>query len=771
MTLELREGQDLSSRYSLLHRIARNDTSEVWLAIDQDNDERVCLKILDGRADAQDECVATIQATRGLIHPNIVRAYDASLYEGNLLFSSAYIKGAVPFDIDSSNFASSWPILEQLLNALEFSHSLGIYHGQLHPGNLLVDNAEQLHITDFALPCSLALRDKKYLSPQRRQGQPPDSSDDIYSLGCILFHLLTGREWETGETFESNSPIPAVVQQTVSAMLDASPYARPANLQELKQTLANYAQGVPDAQPIEIQQTNFSRANNPTPSESSAESVTDPTRPQVHRLAREKNEISSTVVFGALAVLLLIAGFVFVILPGIQSKPVAKREIPATTEISTPSTTKTETAQAEEEPEPRELAPLEIAQLEFLKEEGKRVAAQLVRRQVELEDVGVLLWAPGLYADIGKVAETGDSAYREKNYQAAIDSYESAIAALQVLEQSIPNILQQNLKAGNDAFENEDVDAALAAWTIVSAIEPGNMKYNQQLLRAENFQQLLTYMSTAEYKERESSLQDALAAFLQAKKLDPEWQPAKDAIARIRLKIAKANFADAMSNGFSALAGQRYEKARNAFERASKIFPNSNEPADGILQIDLAERMDTIEAHRERASTLASREDWAGAIEEFASVVALDPSLIFASNGLQNARKQLELNEQIDRFLEQPTLMQKDEEFAAAKTALIAASKHRKSAPILKDKLATLSRLISVARIPIPIEITSDNRTDVTVYKIGNFGKIESKRLQLIPGKYTIVGKRRGFRNVRHELILLAGEPTAPISIRCTEKI
>ncbi len=773
MTLELREGQDLSSRYSLLHQIARKDTSEVWLAIDQDNDERVCLKILDGRADALDDCIATIESTRGLIHPNIVRAYDASVHEGHLLFSSAYIKGALPFEIESSSFTNSWSIIEQILTSLEFAHSLGIYHGQLHPGNLLVDTTGGLHITDFALPGALALRDKKYLSPQRLEGQTADSSDDIYSLGCILFHLLTGREWGENETFESNSPIPAIVQHTVSTMLDSSPYARPGNLQELKEILGNYAQGVPDAQPIEIQQTNFSRANSPAPSEQGIGVNTSSEQPQVHRLPREKNQISSTFVFAALAVLLVLAGFVFVILPGIQSKPQTARETARETPLTTntPAATRVETPQAEVEPEPTELAPLEIAQLEFLKEEGKKIAARLVRQQVELEDVGVLLWAPDSYAEISRVAEAGDTAYREKNYQAAIDSYESAIADLQVLEQTIPEVLQRNLEAGKDAFEREDVDAALTAWTIVSAIEPDNMAYNQQLLRAENFQQLLGYMSTAEFKERESSLEDALTAFQQAAKLDPQWQPAKDAVSRIRLKIAKANFADAMSEGFSALAARRYEDARNAFGRASTIFPDSSEPADGILQIDLAERMDAIEAHRDRASKLTAIEDWAGAIAEYESVVALDPSLTFASSGLQNARKQLELNKQIDRFLEQPTLMQKDEEFAAAKTALIAASKHRKSAPRLKDKLATLSRLISVARIPIPVEITSDNRTDVTVYKIGDFGKIESMSLELIPGKYTIVGKRRGFRNVRHELVLLAGEPVPPISIRCTEKI
>ncbi len=57
------------------------------------------------------------------------------------------------------------------------------------------------------------------------------------------------------------------------------------------------------------------------------------------------------------------------------------------------------------------------------------------------------------------------------------------------------------------------------------------------------------------------------------------------------------------------------------------------------------------------------------------------------------------------------------------------------------------------------------------MYKIGNFGKIAGKTLQLYPGDYTIVGTRRGYRDVRHNLTLLAGEPTETIYISCTEKI
>lgn len=760
MTLELREGQEFSSRYSLLHQIAQHESAEVWLALDVKNDERVCLKIFDGKTEALHNSAAAISATRGLIHENIVRSFEAGAIDGNLFISSAYIRSANLFSPNTTSFNNSWPILEQLFAALEFAHSLEINHGHLHPGNLLVDDRGQLHITGFSLPVALSRGSSAYLSQEAQRGQPADGSDDIYSLGCILFSLLTGRQWGPGETFETNSPIPEEVQRTVASMLNPSPYERPTDLGEVKEILANYAQGITGAKPIEIPDATFTRASTPAATQTST--------PNAHRLPRERNQISSNIVVGGFAVLLILAGFVFFVLPGTRSATDSSHEVqPSAATQAAQEPPKHEST----EPEPEKLAPLQTAQLEFLKEEGKRIASALLRKQVELEDLGALLWGAQSYAEISKNADSGDTLYREGNYQAAIDAYESAIAQLEDLKNTIPSILEKNLIAGKAAILNGEVDAAITAWSIASAIEPGNREFNTQLLRAENLEQLLAYMKSGEFHEREVMLKDAIKSFRDAARLDPDWNPARKGVSRVGQKIAKLKFTDAMSEGFSALAATQYKDSKQAFTRAQKIFPNSTEPVDGILQIELAVRMDTINSHRDAAAEFIQQENWQQAIAEYDAVLTLDPTLVFAITGLEDTTKRLEVGVTLDRFLQHPTLMLNEDEFSAAKTALVTASRIRQPGGQLKSQLSTLSRLITVARIPIAIELTSDNKTDVTIYKVGNFGKINSTEVELFPGDYTIVGKRRGYRDVRHQLTLLAGEPVAPLFISCVEKI
>ena len=73
--------------------------------------------------------------------------------------------------------------------------------------------------------------------------------------------------------------------------------------------------------------------------------------------------------------------------------------------------------------------------------------------------------------------------------------------------------------------------------------------------------------------------------------------------------------------------------------------------------------------------------------------------------------------------------------------------------------------------MPIAVALTSDNQTDVTIYRIGRLGLFERKDMELLPGRYTIVGTRSGFRDVRRELTVLPGQVPPPVAIRCEEPI
>jgi hypothetical protein len=79
--------------------------------------------------------------------------------------------------------------------------------------------------------------------------------------------------------------------------------------------------------------------------------------------------------------------------------------------------------------------------------------------------------------------------------------------------------------------------------------------------------------------------------------------------------------------------------------------------------------------------------------------------------------------------------------------------------------------LLRLAETPIRVALASDNATDVQVYRVGKLGLFEHRDLELMPGRYTVVGTRAGYRDVRKELNLLPGTTPPPLTIRCEERI
>ena len=82
-----------------------------------------------------------------------------------------------------------------------------------------------------------------------------------------------------------------------------------------------------------------------------------------------------------------------------------------------------------------------------------------------------------------------------------------------------------------------------------------------------------------------------------------------------------------------------------------------------------------------------------------------------------------------------------------------------------------VERLIAGAEKPVRVALASDNQTEVTIYRVGRLGAFEHKDMELLPGRYTVVGVRPGYRDVRRELTLLPGSAAPTLVIRCEEPI
>ncbi|MDT6980796.1 Stk1 family PASTA domain-containing Ser/Thr kinase [Levilactobacillus zymae] len=230
----MRTGYTLSGRYRIIRALGEGGMANVYLAHDLILDRDVSVKLL--RLDLRDDpnTVRRFQrealAATELLHPNIVQVYDVGEENGMQYLVMEYVKGTDLKAYIKDHFPIAYQeviqIMTQILSAVKLAHEHNIIHRDLKPQNILIDPQRVAKITDFGIAVTLSehsltqtntvLGSVHYLSPEQARGGMATKQSDIYSLGIILYEMLTGTVPFEGETAVSialkhfQSEIPSV---------------------------------------------------------------------------------------------------------------------------------------------------------------------------------------------------------------------------------------------------------------------------------------------------------------------------------------------------------------------------------------------------------------------------------------------------------------------------------------------------------------------------------------------------------------------------------
>jgi eukaryotic-like serine/threonine-protein kinase len=204
-------------RYKILRKLGAGGMANVYLAEDQELGRRVAIKILNERHANDDQFVERFRReaknAAGLSHPNIVSIYDRGEAEGTYYISMEYLDGRSLKELISTrgpapiNVAVDYA--RQILAALRVAHRQGLVHRDIKPHNVLVDGEGRIKVTDFGIaragPSQMTeegsiIGTAQYLSPEQAQGAPVTPASDLYSVGIVLYELLTGTVPFVGET-------------------------------------------------------------------------------------------------------------------------------------------------------------------------------------------------------------------------------------------------------------------------------------------------------------------------------------------------------------------------------------------------------------------------------------------------------------------------------------------------------------------------------------------------------------------------------------------
>jgi len=264
-------------RYRIVRKLGSGGMANVYLAEDEELGRRVAIKILNDRYAGDDAFIERFRreakSAASLSHPNIVSIYDRGEAEGTYYIAMEVIEGRSLKELILTRgplpVADAVGYARQILQALRFAHRHGIIHRDIKPHNILIGE-QGLKVTDFGIarygPSQMTeagsiMGTAQYLSPEQARGAPVTASSDLYSVGIVLYEMLTGRVPFTGDSpieiamkhlnewprppSKTRPEIPEEIDQIVLRSLAKAPEDRYQSAEEFSEDLQRVEAGLP----------------------------------------------------------------------------------------------------------------------------------------------------------------------------------------------------------------------------------------------------------------------------------------------------------------------------------------------------------------------------------------------------------------------------------------------------------------------------------------------------------------------------------------------
>lgn len=206
----LSKGQKINNRYEIVKSIGEGGMANVYLANDKILDRKVAVKVLRGDLSSDDRFIRRFQrealSVSNLSHPNIVEVYDVGEEDGEYYIVMEYIEGKTLKQLlkkrESLTLTEVIDIMTQLTDGIAHAHESYIIHRDIKPQNIMIQDDGRIKITDFGIAMALnatqltqtnsVMGSVHYLPPEQASGKGATVKSDIYSMGILMYELLTG---------------------------------------------------------------------------------------------------------------------------------------------------------------------------------------------------------------------------------------------------------------------------------------------------------------------------------------------------------------------------------------------------------------------------------------------------------------------------------------------------------------------------------------------------------------------------------------------------
>jgi len=281
---ELTTGFTFANRYQIIEELGKGGMGRVYKAIDKEVNAKIAIKLIKPEIASHKKIIQRfrneLKIARDISHKNVCRMYDLNKEKGSYYITMEYVSGE-----DLKSFirrarqltaGTALTIAKQVCEGLTEAHKLGVVHRDLKPQNIMIDREGNARIMDFGIARSLSgkgitgagvmIGTPEYMSPEQVEGKEVDPRSDIYSLGIILYEMVTGQVPFEGDTpftigvkhkseppnppKKLNEQIPDDLNRVILRCLEKDPEKRYQSAQEVRSELTNIEKGIPTTEKV-----------------------------------------------------------------------------------------------------------------------------------------------------------------------------------------------------------------------------------------------------------------------------------------------------------------------------------------------------------------------------------------------------------------------------------------------------------------------------------------------------------------------------------------
>jgi serine/threonine protein kinase/Flp pilus assembly protein TadD len=281
---ELTRGSLFARRYEVIEELGKGGMGKVYRVFDKKIEEEVVLKLIKPEVAADEETIKRfsneLKLARKIAHRNVCKMFDLGEADGAHFITMEYVPGEDLKKLirmsGQLGVGTSISIAKQVCEGLAEAHRLGVVHRDLKPQNIMVDEEGQARIMDFGIARSLKAKGitgagvmigtPEYMSPEQVEAKEVDARSDIYSLGTIIYEMLTGRVPFEGDTpftigvkhkseipknpKEINTQIPEDLSRLILKCLEKEKEKRYQRAEDVHSELTRIEQGIPTTERI-----------------------------------------------------------------------------------------------------------------------------------------------------------------------------------------------------------------------------------------------------------------------------------------------------------------------------------------------------------------------------------------------------------------------------------------------------------------------------------------------------------------------------------------